>query len=616
MSEMLKSLTDFLGSDMFAIPDYQRDYAWTVLQNETLFLDVISLMLGNEENHFMGAFVTVSYEKETGVTKTLDFKKFEIDESKVKHIIDGQQRLTSISILVKALYDTIKKYSKEKELDDEFEDELSSLRNILFTQKTFKFEDKTKIKKPRLILNGNTGDLYNMLLLDCDKLKAADKRYSGAKRLQKAYDKYLILIEESAKELTDEREFQDYGEYYKKFCEVITENLKFVEIKCDKSTNAFQIFDSINGKGLDLTAADRIKSIFISWSKQKSEGTIYWEKLCSLIGEQYLTHFFVTVFFYQIGKRISKNKLPDEFKKQYKAMENNFEGIYKSLLDYGQIYSSLRNPKDNNKITNNLLRDLITLKQEQAYVLLFAVIVQYKGSILNPNNEIKDDKEFIQILEALISFLVRVKICEKPTNMLDVFFSSCITKMKENDMSKIRDLIKNKQEESVGDDLFATSFRELKLANSKEQLYYLKKIEEYLSKENKMRLELNNIKDLTVEHIIPQNLSSVEEWYEEMEVPEEYQNSFKEFKDNVINSIGNMAILYGDDNSSAGNNNIHKKIGTYNKGKKGQDKGTPYHTFNLIREVVDSYYEEKRFTHLEVEKRAEKMSKYAVKIWK
>ncbi|WP_314922569.1 DUF262 domain-containing protein [Mogibacterium diversum] len=616
MSEMLKSLTDFLGSDMFAIPDYQRDYAWTVLQNETLFLDVISLMLGNEENHFMGAFVTVSYEKETGVTKTLDFKKFEIDESKVKHIIDGQQRLTSISILVKALYDTIKKYSKEKELDDEFEDELSSLKNILFTQKTFKFEDKTKIKKPRLILNGNTGDLYNMLLLDCDKLKAADKRYSGAKKLQKAYDKYLMLIEESAKELTDEGEFQDYGEYYKKFCEVIAENLKFVEIKCDKSTNAFQIFDSINGKGLDLTAADRIKSIFISWSKQKSEGTICWEKLCSLIGEKYLTHFFVTVFFYQIGKRISKNKLPDEFKKQYKAMENNFEGIYKSLLDYGQIYSSLRNPKDNSRIVNNLLRDLITLKQEQAYVLLFAVIVQYKESILDSNNEIKDDKEFIQILEALISFLVRVKICEKPTNMLDVFFSSCIIKMKENDMSKIRDLIKNKQEESVGDDLFATSFRELKLADSKEQLYYLKKIEEYLSKENKRRQDLNNTKDLTVEHIIPQNLSSIEEWYEEMEVPEEFQNSFKEFKDNVINSIGNMAILFGDDNSSAGNNNIHKKIGTYNEGKKGQDKGTPYYTFNLIREVVDSYYEEKRFTHLEVEKRAEKMSKYAVKVWK
>ena len=95
----------FTGSDYYAVPDYQRDYEWGNAENSTLSDDIFDLLnLGSNEKHFIGAIVTIPFDKENAASKQINYPDFEIDEDgSVKHLVDGQQRLTSVSIFIAAL---------------------------------------------------------------------------------------------------------------------------------------------------------------------------------------------------------------------------------------------------------------------------------------------------------------------------------------------------------------------------------------------------------------------------------------------------------------------------------------------------------------------------------
>ena len=100
-------LSKMLASEYYSVPDYQRDYEWTNAQNSTLLEDVFAVMDGNDkENHFFGAIVTIPYEESNGINKSISFDDYGIT-SNIKHVVDGQQRLTSFSILMAALRDIL-----------------------------------------------------------------------------------------------------------------------------------------------------------------------------------------------------------------------------------------------------------------------------------------------------------------------------------------------------------------------------------------------------------------------------------------------------------------------------------------------------------------------------
>lgn len=143
-------------------------------------------------------------------------------------------------------------------------------------------------------------------------------------------------------EFVNEGFCQTSEEYYSKIITTLTNKITFVEIECDASSDAFQVFDSLNGKGLDLTAADRIKNIFMSWSPH-GKGAQKWDALVSDIGEDYLANFFVSLFFYHTQKRVAKNHLPEEFRNVYKESANaDFDFFFNDLKKAGMLYGSLR----------------------------------------------------------------------------------------------------------------------------------------------------------------------------------------------------------------------------------------------------------------------------------
>ncbi len=587
------------AQDYYAIPDYQRDYEWTAAQNSTLLDDVLQIARDSTStNHFFGAIVTIPYEEGTGTTKSIDFAEYGIETNqKVKHIVDGQQRLTSFSILIRVIGDLV---MADDTISDNFKRNVADrqLNNLLLGN-----EYKGINPAPRLVLNGNTGKCYNKELL-----KISDDNYNrvykGAKRLLAAYNLFKTELQNGYNQFKADGICQKTEEYYQRVISTITNKVIFVEIECDASSDAFQVFDSLNGKGLDLTAADRIKNIFMSWSAQ-GKGAQKWEALVSDIGDDYLANFFISLFFYYTKKRVAKNKLPDQFKNTYKESAiTDFDFFFNELKASGVLYGNLRKANTSNEKVNNIIKDFQALNMDQVFVILFAVAKHYGDDIINTN-------EYQQFAVALQNLIVRMQVCEKSTNKLDSLFAACIESMKDKSapLSLITQKLIDEMNASVDDDQFIVSFEKFNPNDNKVAEFYLRHIENYIRKKNGNRSRVD--RGLTVEHIIPQTLYELSDWYGELEIPEDIAD---EFKQSIVENIGNKALLYGDDNSSAGNNDYSYKLDIYKNGKRGQDEGTPWATFKLIEDVITN--SPNQFIHTDVQNRAKRLAQYAVEIWK
>ncbi|MBR4785048.1 MAG: DUF262 domain-containing protein [Fibrobacter sp.] len=589
------NLPKLFASTFYAIPDYQRDYEWTNVQNMTLLDDVFSLFDASEGNHFFGAIVTIPYEESNGTNKSINFSDYNITDIKnIKHVVDGQQRLTSFSILAKAICDLIEEKFKN---DSSFVKAQSRKLDSIY----FSIYSKGYDLAPSLILNDNTGYCYNHEIL-----KIASEEYSkkpkGAKRILGAYNLFKTEIPLRYAEMYGE-DFSKERKFYENLVETLLNKVTMVEISCDASSNAFQVFDSLNGKGLDLTAADRIKNILMSWAPKEKRSQI-WVNFEKKVGEGHLAGFFVSYFFYTKKKRISKNKLPDEFKNEYNSSTKDFDDFVKQLYEYGEIYGKLRRCETNNKNLNTVLESIKKLNMEQVYVMLFAAILKYGSTVISL-------KEFVDYSKTLIKLVVRMQVCEKSMNRLDSHFSTWISKMEESEIA-IKDItsrIANDIKQIVPDENFKQSFAQFAPADNKVSEYYLIQIEEFLRRTiNKDRNPVN-LEGLSVEHIIPQEYS-IPRWYENDVVPPELEETFAE---NVVENIGNKALIYGDDNSAANNYNYEKKLYIYKNGKKGQTQGIPCNTFVLIKQLVEDYPE--KFIHEQVSERAKKLAEIAVQIW-
>lgn len=593
------TIKTIFANTYYAVPDYQRDYEWKKEENDTLKEDLFMVTENPEEErtHFIGALVTIPYDKSCAINQSIKIADFSIDEAKVRHIVDGQQRLTSLVIFIVALNKFI--HNSDNNMDTRTINTADACFDRLLTGDDF---DKNYTRAPRLILNGNTGAFFNSFILDMDQ--ACSKKARGARRIKEAYELYCGSFYEKMQELRkDGKSNQDINKFFENLVKTVCDKIRFVEIKCDASTDAFQVFDSLNGKGLDLTAADRIKNIVMSWSN--GQGANSWDSILKAIqNDAYLTSFFLAKLFYEIGKRVPKNKLPERFKEKYKDIAiNNFNTFLKTISDEATLYREIRDNSTNSKEINRLLRDIQRLGVEQIYVIIFAVALTYKDTGIK-------QQVFVDFLKTLTKLIVKMQICERSMNRLDTTFSSCIALMKEG--KSIQDITSRLLSESkiITNDVFQNNFKNFNTSDSSVAIFYLKSIEEHLRKKAGDRTPVGE-DNLTIEHIIPQSIKdNIIDWYGTEPIPDDVLENIKE---TVTERLGNKLLIYNDDNSSAGNNNYTEKIKVYKNGKNGQNNGTPFDTFILVKDLLKEY--PTKFNHQQVNERSQKLSQLALEIW-
>ena len=205
-------LNKIFTGDYYAIPDYQRDYEWTSAQTSTLLDDIFSIMESTSNKmHFFGAIVTIPFEEENAVNKIINLNEYNISQPSVKHIVDGQQRLTTFALLMKALVDLITDDINLSSTDIESKKTALTqpLESMLYGRD---FSTQTNgLSAPQLLLNGKTGIAYNYLLaLDYFKptLQKPTKKLKGPKRLLKAYESFKEEIKDKCDELVVEKNIQ------------------------------------------------------------------------------------------------------------------------------------------------------------------------------------------------------------------------------------------------------------------------------------------------------------------------------------------------------------------------------------------------------------------------
>lgn len=541
----------------FCIPVFQRNYSWNEKNCERLFNDICVLIENRERNHFMGSFV---YK----MVKLMDTQYIQFV------LIDGQQRLTSLTLILKSLYDYLGNLGKEY---DQMREEIRD--SYLFNK--FAKDSNLKLKlKP----NKEDDKNFNFLMKDnFDEIDTNSLIYRNYKYFLNRINKLEASIEE----------FYD-----------ALQRLEGVSVILDRDDDAQMIFESLNSTGMDLNDVDLIRNYLLmncNPSEQENLYINYWIKLEHKLGKNF-TEFVRDYLSLKSGLVVqnAKNKVYTAFKKyylnQYYEKSIKLEEFLKTWMNYAEAYSMLLNSnfkKEKKYILQNALNDTIKLNMKTTFPFLLGILHDYKEGLIS-------EEDTTNILKLIESYSVRRSICSIQGGALSQTMASLYKEVKEkykknfyNDCylkiaTKLVSI--NTNAYFPKDAQFKDEFITRDMYSSPLRKYILDKIENSFQEK-----EIINLENLTIEHIMPKTIT--EEWkkYLNMDNVEEFHEQYK-------NRIGNLTL-------TAYNSEMGQKL--FDEKKNNSD---------FSRLCLNRYFEKiKLWNKNEIETRGKKLFEIALKIW-
>ena len=497
----------FSESDtVFSIPVYQRDYNWQEKQCQRLFKDI--LQTGKNEkvsSYFLGSIVYI-HDGIYGVGE----KEF--------HVIDGQQRMTTLTLLFLAIYFKLKGTILAKDAD--------KIYNQYVVNPYSEKEIKLKLLPPEenlYILNKISHNKFNELeaFQDRNMLK-----------------NYLFFEKELENLSFDDMKHLSNG----------IEKLIYIDIALEKGKDDPQkIFESLNSTGLDLSQGDLIRNYILMDLERGEQNRIYkeiWipiENNCKVSDgseiTSYVSDFIRDYLTLKTEKISSKPKVFETFKAYYE--KENDEKL-EDMKKYSEAYSYIIKPSlEKDKDIQRELDYLKSLDKTVINTFLIGILKDYKDNILE-----KD--ELVNMLILLQSFLWRRYITEKPTNALNKIFQGMYGKISRsgNYYENLVDVLM--AEDFPTDEELESALKLKNVYKDKEKLNYVfKKLENYNHNE---LIDFENEK-ITIEHIFPQKPNKAwKENYSDNEL--EQMISFKD-------TISNLTLTGS--NSNLSNKAFHEK---------------------------------------------------------
>ncbi len=539
---------------VFTIPVYQRNYSWKKEQCLALFSDIEKIAKSNGKEHFLGTIVYCD-----GAASNAEYQQFVI--------IDGQQRLTSIMLLLRAIIETSTNDTIKEEI---YEDCIINKR----------LEEPFKLKLQPI---KNDSQIYNNIINN-------EIHEVPASILKNNYEYFIKLIKES--ELTPE-------EIYKRGIR----NLEVVYIQL-ANENPQVIFESLNSTGLDLTQADLIRNYLLMGEKYEVQEKLYseyWVKLEELLPDATISDFIRDYLTLKTSLIPNKDSVYKNFKLFYKLEDiENVEVILKEILKYAKFYRWFKYQDCDNTEVNKRLINLDALKSTVTYPFLLKLFeIKYLSKEI-------EETELCEIMDIIISYIIRRLICNIPTNALNKVFNGLIKDIKKGkDDGSYRDkvavaLLNKKGTSSFpNDEIFKEGFEKKNFYNAKFiAVYVLKNLEQYNN--NK---EIVEVKDLTIEHIMPQTLTS--KW--RIDLGDKYEMIHEKY----LHNIGNLTLTgYNSELSNKDfrakkieflNSNLYlnRDIATYDEWNEESIANRNQHLFKIASKIWP--YPVVNLTHREVE---------------
>lgn len=549
-----KYLIRFLESSdtNFVIPVYQRNYDWKEEQCKQLYDDLVNMIKNNYKTHFFGTIVSIYNDSA---------------KSREYLIIDGQQRITTISILLIAIYDILSKGILEsKNIIKE------KILNQYLINQYCSYESRIKLKPIK------------------DDRKAFEHLINGEELMEESnitlnyryfYNK-IIYGEISIDELYD-----------------AIERLMIVEIELKNGEDDPQlIFESLNSTGLDLTDADKVRNFILMNQSAKTQEKLYnnyWNRVEKNTNYR-VTQFIRDYLTMKENKIPNINKIYTGFKRYIEESEIEIEDCLADMLKFSIYYKDIINNTVELEKANDIIKNINKLEVTVAYPFLLTIFDDYYKGI------IKSD-ELIEILKVLESYIFRRIMCKAPTNALNKVFMNLnreikkIPKYEEHYVDILKYVLINKKSSQrfPNEEEFKINFLECNVYNwkSKNKVYLLEQLENY---DNNERVDIENLvndKSLSIEHIMPQTLSL--NWKKSL------GENYSEIHAKYIGTIGNLTLTGY--NSSLSNKSFVEK--------RDMKKGFKDSRLKLNKYLVDI----DKWDEEAIKRRAEKLFEIATYIW-
>lgn len=496
----MKANADYLlevmrKASQFEIPIYQRNYSWELAQCEQLWLDLIQV--GENPNlgvHFIGTMVYV----QKGLANIARWEPF--------LVIDGQQRLTTVTLLIAALAQYFEKHAVG-ELLGSFS--APKLRNRYLLN-----QDEDGERHFKLILS--EGDKETLIAIL--ESKPIPKEHSF--RIKKNFELFEKLIA------------QKHGKL-----EIICQGLgklMVVEVALDSlQDNPQLIFESMNSTGLELSQADLIRNYILMGLPNPLQTQLYksyWRPMEKDFGQAaYTEHFDAFMRHYLTAKTGEIPNVRDvytAFKAHAARVGGNISDLVQEISTYSKYYCAMALDAEENQFLRRAFHDLRELKVDVAFPFLLDVYHEYQQNKLSAD-------VLLQILRLTESFVFRRSICDIPTNSLNKIFAGMSRAIKKDSyLESVQAfyLLLPSYRRFPGDIEFQDKLKKRDLYNFRSRNYWLRRLE------NHGRKELVSVENYTIEHILPQNETLSQEWQTAL------GSNWQQVQQEWLHTLGNLTL--------------------------------------------------------------------------
>lgn len=547
---MIKTVDQTTVADIFSInsdkvyriPKYQREYTWGINDWDALFNDVTE----NDYGYFLGSYICVNSGSLNGT---------------VLEVIDGQQRFSTLSLLLTALYEKLSALESQMELEDKTD--LSNLRSELANKKQILTAAGRKYDyTQRLILqkqNMNDED-FSYILSDKGVISAKKSRplNFGNRRIAKAYRHFIKLIEDEVEEIkTENPNADDISALFSiksKF-----EQAVLVGIEVDTNKDAYMLFESLNHRGVPLSALDLIKNTLIAQAATEAEADNsyeIWKQILSNVGQDdyAVQERFFRQYYNAFREELNAPyKVPDKkYYLGYLATRTTLLDIYEKMIksDYGtllddllaksQKYSLIVNNSDEEYAYTPALQDLERISGAPSYILMLYIMSNQAELGLT-------DDHLNSIIKTLITFFVRRNVTDVPsTRKLTQLFIDIITEAKLLQGDDVVNVIHDRlQAVAASDELFEEKLRgSIYDENPEATRFILCSIEaQHQTKEiySDLWARDNSKKYIwTIEHIFPEGENIPDAWVDMIAGGD--KALAKQYRSDYVHTLGNLTI--------------------------------------------------------------------------
>lgn len=522
---------DFLLKDIlftsrrFRVPRYQRPYSWDIDQAAQLWEDLNN---NEDETYFLGTFIF-----------NLESEK----EDKFVDVIDGQQRLLTITILLAALRDIA------KSLDDKF--------SSLIQRQDIAIEDRDGNQSFRILPAETLENFYKTFIQEENNGKKFSAKTTEEKKVEQVYRFFYTKLEEKLGIIDSKEEKLNF---LKKIREKIA-NLIVISVEVSDEDDAYEIFETTNARGVELSVADLLKNLIFKKIKPGKDGDTakeIWQEISSNIEatdmdlKKFIRYFWISRYSFLSEKKLFREikKQITDWKKFLWDLQTDAEWFKRLIVGEESDFQDL---KHSTRIFN-AVKSLRFMDVSQCYVLLLSILRNYERISFDP----------VGIFELIEKFTFQYSvICKQPTNRVEKIYSKyaieiehIVTKESPKKIHpQIQRVFSNFEKELVelmpSFNLFRESFFEFSYKDNEISRnlvkYILSKFNDFYSHTDEVKIDFNAV---NIEHILPRS-------------PEAGWNLKKRQIKSYVNKLGNLTLIGKRLNSKAQNYVIEQKIKEY-----------------------------------------------------